>query len=366
MPTNSHAPSTRGATPDEIEAGNHRRDTWVPLQEWTRSKGLAAPAQLSAGPSASYAIKSTNGVMVLSVGSMIAHWDGLELRLGFAPQLINGQLYVHGLDLRKTLQPLLQGAAAGRLGPGSIIVIDPGHGGTDAGTRSVVHNRYEKEFTLDWAYRLQALLAARGCRVFLTRSSDMDLALSNRVAFAAQHNADLFLSLHFNSVGQNPYEAGLETYCLTPTGMPSSITRGFADELWLTFPNNAFDAQNLRLAVSVHRSLLRVNGQLDRGIRRARFPAVLRGQARPAILIEGGYLSNPREAGLIAEPAYRQRLAEAVARALLPAGESMGEISKSTETQQSAERADVKSSSTVEQGPVGTHEPVGVGNDQLP
>jgi hypothetical protein len=58
---------------------------------------------------------------------------------------------------------------------------------------------------------------------------------------------------------------------------------------------------------------LRVNGNHDRGVRRARFPAVLRGQQRPAILIEGGYLSNPREARLIAEPGYRQKLAQAVA-----------------------------------------------------
>jgi N-acetylmuramoyl-L-alanine amidase len=325
---------------------------------------LAAPTQLSAGPSARYAVKSTNGVMVLSVGSTIAHWDGMELRLGFAPQLINGLPYLHGLDLRKTLSPLVQNSATGRLGPGSVIVIDPGHGGTDAGTRSVAHNRYEKEFTLDWACRLQALLAARGCRVFLTRSSDMDLAHSNRVAFAAQHNADVFLSLHFNSVGNDASEAGLETYCLTPSGMPSSITRGFADEVSLTFPNNAFDAQNLRLAVSVHRSLLRVNGRLDRGVRRARFPTVLQGQERPAILIEGGYLSNPREAGLIAEPAYRQRLAEAVARALLPGAETVGEISKLREPQQSPERAAEAKSSSPSEGPVGTHETLGAGSDQ--
>jgi N-acetylmuramoyl-L-alanine amidase len=84
----------------------------------------------------------------------------------------------------------------------------------------------------------------------------------------------------------------------------------------LVCPNNAFDIENLQLALSVHRALLEVNGHHDRGVRRARFPAVLRGQDRPAILIEGGYLSNPREARLIADPAYRQRLAEAVAGAL--------------------------------------------------
>src|SRR5438876_9832640 len=98
--------------------------------------------------------------------------------------------------------------------------------------------------------------------------------------------------------------------------MHSTVTRGFSDELWVVFPNNASDAQNLQFAFQVHRALLQVNGHHDRGVRRARFPGVLRGQQRPAILIEGGYLSNPEEARLIAEPGYRQKLAEAVARAL--------------------------------------------------
>jgi N-acetylmuramoyl-L-alanine amidase len=69
--------------------------------------------------------------------------------------------------------------------------------------------------------------------------------------------------------------------------------------------------------VRVHRELLAVNGNRDRGIRRARFPGVLRGQNRPAVLIEGGFLSNPEESRRVADPDYREKLAEAVARALI-------------------------------------------------
>lgn len=241
----------------------------------------------------------------------------MEVYLGFAPQLIEGQPYVHLLDLNKTLQPLLAAGSGLELGPGPVIVIDPGHGGENAGTRSVLGNHYEKEFTLDLARRLQTLLNARGAQVFLTRSGDYDLALSNRVAFADDHKANLFLSLHFNSASPSQTEAGLETYCLTPVGMPSSLTRGFADEVTTTFPNNAFDAQNLQLALRLHRAVLATNGHRDRGVRRARFPGVLRNQQRPAILVEAGYLSNPAEARLIEDAAYRQRLAEAIAEALL-------------------------------------------------
>ena len=98
--------------------------------------------------------------------------------------------------------------------------------------------------------------------------------------------------------------------------MTSTLTRGYDDDPKELSPNNAFDQENLLLALRLHRALLRVNGNADRSVRRARFLTVLRGQNRPAALIEGGYLSNPTEARRIAQPEFRQRLAEAVAKAL--------------------------------------------------
>src|SRR5690349_17523989 len=112
--------------------------------------------------------------------------------------------------------------------------------------------------------------------------------------------------------------------------MPSSLRRGFEDDSTHTFPNNAYDAQNLQYAVRLHRALLKVNGSVDRGVRRARFLSVLRGQNRPAVLLEGGYLSNPKEARLIADPAHRQKLAEAVAKVLCPEMEIQSETLAST------------------------------------
>ncbi len=248
------------------------------------------------------------------MGTRLAQWDGLELRLGFAPQLIDDQPYVHALDLGKTILPLLNPASV--LPLRAPVVIDAGHGGEDAGTLGVLNGEKEKDLTLDWALRVKRTLAARGFTVLLTRTTDANIALSNRVAFATAARAGAFVSLHFNSAAPNQTEAGLETYCLTPAGMPSTITRGYADETGENYPNNGFDTQNLLLAAHIHRALLQVNGHQDRGVRRARFPGVLRGQLCPAVLVEGGYLSNPAEARLIVQPAYRQQLAEAVARAL--------------------------------------------------
>jgi N-acetylmuramoyl-L-alanine amidase len=150
----------------------------------------------------------------------------------------------------------------------------------------------------------------------LTRTNDTDVSLPERVALAERAAADLFLSLHFNSGTNSHPRAGLETYCLTPAGLPSNLVRNHEDDPKQTFPNNDFDDENLQWAFRLHRALLERTGAVDHGVRRARFMAVLRGQRRPAVLIEAGYLSNPREARKIATAEYRQQLAEAVAKAL--------------------------------------------------
>ena len=98
--------------------------------------------------------------------------------------------------------------------------------------------------------------------------------------------------------------------------MPSSLNRGFGDDTREWHPNNAFDDQNFQLAAALHRAVLAASGGTDRSVCRARFLGVLRGQNRPAVLIEGGYLSNPYEARKIATSTYRQSLAEGVANAL--------------------------------------------------
>ena len=289
--------------------------TWTSLNRWTAENKLAAPRKVASSPVTSYAISSVRGKMILTIGSREVTWNGLELHLGFAPEFIDDQVFVYGLDLQKNLEPLLLGEPLA-FGANRVLVVDPGHGGVNVGTHSLVDGRFEKEFTLDWARRIKTLLATNGWTVYLTRTNDTDISLSNRVVFAEAHHADIFISLHFNSAAPDKKQNGLETYCLTPSGMPSTLTRGYSD-LWTDrYPNNQFDEQNLQLAALLHAALLRGSGEEDRGIRRARFMGVLLGQKRPAILIEGGYLSNPREAGKIESTAFRQKLAEAVANAL--------------------------------------------------
>jgi N-acetylmuramoyl-L-alanine amidase len=290
-------------------------NVWIPLETWGRYNGMARMTQHGMPPTPAYELHTSNAVMSVKMGSKVARCNGLECWLGYTPQMIKGLPYIHSLDAQKNLQPLLTPAAY-QFKTERTIVIDPGHGGSDSGAKSIFTDHFEKEYTLDWALRLRYLLITNGWRVILTRTNDASLSLADRVSVADRSQADLFVSLHFNSGLPNRELAGVETYCLTPTGMPSSLVRTYTDDVKQNFPNNAFDDQNYQIAYRVHRELVQSLSTADRGLRRARFMTVLRGQSRPAVLIEAAYLSNPAEAKKIATAAYRQSLAEAVARAL--------------------------------------------------
>lgn len=285
---------------------------WVSLARWSKTNEVTLTRTTQTG--ATHLLRSTNGTLALAIGNRVARWQGLECWLGFPPQGKDNDIWVNQLDLEKNLAPLLchhhELPVTNR-----VIVIDPGHGGDNPGARSQTTGRYEKDLTLDWALRLRPLLEAKGWTVFLTRTNDASMSLAERVEFADARNAELFVSLHFNSLPRIS-SGGLETYCLTPAGMSSHLIREEVDLPELTWPNNQHDAFNLQLATRIHQELVRTTGRSDRGVRRARFMGVLKTQNRPAVLLEGGYLSNPEEAKLIAQPAFRQKLAEAVANAL--------------------------------------------------
>ena len=316
LPTNNIQNIVINQVPIQIQLPAPKvTNMWISWAGWSQTNGLGKPQPLNSTANPTYLLQTPTGAMSLSVGSRLAHFGKSEWQLGFAPQLINGEPYIHALDVEKNIQPLLNGISDIVITK-RIVVLDPGHGGEDPGTKSVIGNHFEKDYTLDWARRLRPLLETQGWKVYLTRTNDVRLSLNDRVEFADRVGAIVFISLHFNSAFPNLKQSGLETYCLTPSGMPSNLIRNFPDDSNEVFPNNAFDLQNVELAMRLHRSVLETTKRPDRGVRRARFMGVLRGHQRPAVLIEGGYLSNPQEARLIADPAFRQKLAESVANAL--------------------------------------------------
>jgi N-acetylmuramoyl-L-alanine amidase len=202
------------------------------------------------------------------------------------------------------------------------IVIDPGHGGPDTGKVNGALGFYEKTFTLDTSLRLKKILEARGWKVVLTRSDDRQLKpgkqddLQRRAQIAAEVDADVFVSIHFNSVAEQVEKvSGAEVYRFTPQHQPpvTRAQRRLDDEV--LNPGNGNDVWNSLLAYSIQRRLLRDLKLDDRGFKHDRL-AVLRLVSCPAVLIEGGFLSNTTEARRIGNATYRQQLAEAIANGL--------------------------------------------------
>jgi len=195
-----------------------------------------------------------------------------------------------------------------------VIALDPGHGGKDTGTQNRKLKLDEKTFTLDVALRLRALLRKQGYKVVMTRTDDRYIPLEERSEIANKAGADLFISIHFNSVENAPSVSGTEVYAMTPQYQHSSSTSpGAKDSMARTaYPGNRNDPWNAVLGYSIQNQLLAKLGTEDRGFKRARF-AVLRLVKSPAVLVESGYLSNPAEAHKIATPAYRDNIAEGIA-----------------------------------------------------
>lgn len=217
-------------------------------------------------------------------------------------------------DVQNTFQPLLHPP---RNRPGSVIntiCLDPGHGGKDPGAHFVGDEaKTEKTYTLLLAQELRDQLTRAGLKVVMTRTKDTFVELPDRPAFAKQHKADLFISMHFNSSSSSV--RGAEVYCMTPVGAPSSNAAGQGARAG-AFAGNQDNARNLLLAYEIQKMLAQIQTVEDRGVRWAR-DAVLRDAVMPAVLVESGYLSNPVEGKKILDSAYRKRLAKGIADGIL-------------------------------------------------
>jgi len=207
------------------------------------------------------------------------------------------------------------------------IVVDPGHGGGDEGSKTPA-GLAEKEVTLDVARRLAERLTAAGYQATLTRESDQRVLLKDRSRLANERQADLFVSIHINSFQDGRANRGIETYYLGPSDDPYLIRLAGAENVESGYSiadvkrllesvySDFRQEQSRALATAVQRRLVRSVRELapevvDRGVKSAPF-LVLVSTDMPAILAEISCLSNQEEARLLAEPAYRERLAQAL------------------------------------------------------
>ena len=167
------------------------------------------------------------------------------------------------------------------------VVIDAGHGGIDrgGGPRQAIP---EKPYTLDTALRLERALQRRGLRTVMTRTEDVFVSLPERMAIANSYRNAIFVSVHYNSAPRLDAH-GYETYY--------------------------YRGDSFGLATRLHRAQLASLDTEDRHVRRRGF-YVVRRTAIPAVLCEGGFLTNPSESRVVLNASYRQRWAENIADAI--------------------------------------------------
>lgn len=281
----------------------------VELVELGRSFGLAATWL---DPEEELQLKSKWTALEFEAGSREMAWNGRRLFLGEPIRTMGRSLGISPVDLRTRVIPLLNPAAVPAPGELRLIAIDAGHGGNDTGASNQALKLQEKKVTLDVARRLRTSLLARGYQVVMTRANDRYVSLDDRPLLANKAGADLFISIHFNSLPGNTKVGGVETYVFTPAGVRSTAShqRDAGDQK--VYAGNAQDHWNMVLASSIQDRLLDQLGVVDRGLKTARF-AVLRTIRCPAVLVEAGFLTHPTEARNINTPAHRQRIAEAIA-----------------------------------------------------
>ncbi len=171
------------------------------------------------------------------------------------------------------------------------VVIDAGHGGHDSGaiSRGRRTRLLEKNLALDVALRVDVKLRAAGLRTVMTRHDDTFIPLDERVRISNRERDSIFVSIHFNDSFRRKVH-GAETY---------QNGRG-TEEL----------AQRIERAVSATPS------SVNRGVMHANY-RVLRNSHGPAVLVECGYLSNASETARCGTPAHREKIASAIARAIL-------------------------------------------------
>ncbi len=230
---------------------------------------------------------------------------------------MNGPLYsrsnswgLSNTDVQSVLTPLVREERIAHTHP-IVVVLDPGHGGTDpgAGDRTGLT---EKMLSLDVAQRVRRRFRHSGIEIKLTRNTDVFVSLAERSRRAATWNADIFASIHMNSA-VNTGASGIETFILPAEGYPST-SGGTSGRK--RCHGNRFDSENSRLAYYIHHGLHQFTQTPDRGVKRARF-AVLSRAPCPAVLIECGFLSSAAESTKLLGVDHRESLAEGISQGLL-------------------------------------------------
>jgi N-acetylmuramoyl-L-alanine amidase len=199
-----------------------------------------------------------------------------------------------------------------RAGEISLVIIDPGHGGIDSGSTS--DGVLEKDLTLDVAQRVRRLIHLQGFETLLTREGDDYKSLANRADFANRQPDCIFVSIHFDEA-KLPASTGVETYYAA-----HQFGRALPFSSWLPFlQRTASESPNIlsqSLAGFIQESLVTRTQAFNRGTRAEQF-YVIANVRHPAVLVEGGFLTNKDDVAKLASEEYRERIATAICEGIL-------------------------------------------------
>ena len=196
--------------------------------------------------------------------------------------------------------------------PFAVVVLDPGHGGQDSG--AMCGGVMEKDLTLDVARRIDRLLDSEGMATLMTRLGDTYVSLADRAAFANRVTDCIFVSIHFNE-DNKPVATGVETNYAAHQITAGSFLASWLPFLWRALSDSP-NPESQRLAGFVQEALVARTRAVDRGTRASEFFVVTNVTA-PAVLIEGGFLTNKEDISRLATEDYRDQIAAAVADGIL-------------------------------------------------
>ena len=195
----------------------------------------------------------------------------------------------------------------------STVVVDAGHGGKDSGA----YRRYgppEKMVALDVAQRLKQKLRESQIKTVMTRDSDVFIPLNDRVAMENKQKNAVFVSIHFNE-DNKPLSSGVETYYAAHQITAGSFVASWLPFLWRPLSDSP-NYESQTLAGFIQEALVARTGAVDRGTIAKQF-FVIANVTSPAVLIEGGFLTNKEDISKVASEDYREQIAAAVTEGIL-------------------------------------------------
>ena len=197
--------------------------------------------------------------------------------------------------------------------PFGLVVIDPGHGGQDSG--AMCAGIQEKDLTLDIGQRVDRLLQAQAVATLMTRTGDTYVSLADRAAVTNRSRDCIFVSIHFNE-GTKGASAGVETYYADHQAAQRPPIASWLPFLQRAAFDTTSDVESESLAGFIQEALVARTQAVDRGTKTGQF-FVITNVHHPAVLVEGGFLSNKDDVARLTSIDYREQMATAITEGIL-------------------------------------------------